>query len=237
MIISDKLLMSSTDLELVLAHLDAAAGKTPSLGDDPGYQAAVEAIYQEADILQAVIANSSIVQRISTAFPIHEQLPPETLSAAMEALTANFQELPNYDLLILADAVTDDEQIGRLGIVYKDSESAEMAGPILLDRLGTYPSFRFDGRSIDELLADRNVSDPRTYIHQGAERVVLVLEFPTPKATSEEMVKMVDIIGFQGTTTPPGQVFRLFYELFLTMDTGWLSTITQVEFDAIQIGP
>ena len=234
MIINNDLLMASADLDLVLGHLDAIAGTQPSLADDPEVQAAVNAVSQDADILQAMIANSTIVERIANKLPIDDRLSPEMRSTAQETLLENFQELPLYEMLILADAVTEDEQIARLGIVYKDADSAETAAPILLDRLANHQSVQ-TRLPFAEMLVQRNVTDPRYYVHQEANRAVLVLEFPTKKASSDEIVQMLGI-DYRGSTTPPGLVYRLFLDMFNADDTGWLSTATRAELEAIQVG-
>jgi hypothetical protein len=235
MTISDDLLMASPDLELVLAHLGAAEGTLPSLADDPAYRTAVIAISQDADILQVMIANEALVHGIANRIPIDLRYRPTTQLIDLNAYLEEYQELPLYNLLILADAVTNDEQIARLGIVYRDEKSAEMAASILLSRLESEQS-AIDRIPFGEHLADRNVTSPRYYIHQEGGQVVLVLEFPTPKATFEELVQMGDLYRYEGTTTMPGFVYRLFLEHFLSDDTCWLSAATQADLETIRIG-
>jgi|GEM_PF-588610 len=236
MIISDDLLMASADRELVLAHLDAAAGTRPNLADDPGYLAAVNAVTKDADVLQAMIANPAVAQRMAGKPPIDDRLSAEMRISAQETLLEDFQELPPFELLILADAVTGDEQIARLGLVYQDADSAELAAPILLDRLASHRPISHSGAlAFSELLAERNVADPRYYVHQEAGRAVLVLEFATPQATPEQITQMLDPT-YQGAATPPGLLYRLFVMLFNSDDTSWLSAATRAEFEAIQVG-
>ena len=234
MVIGDDLLMASADRELVLAHLGAAAGTLPDLADDPNYLAAVNAISKDADVVQAMLANPTVAQRMAAKPLIDNRLPPEIRVAAQETLLENFQELPPFDLLILADAVTEDEQIARLGIVYKDADSAELAAAILLDRLDSHYSIQ-QMRAVSEMLAERNVTDPRYYVHPDGRRAVLVLEFPAPKATSEEIIPMLDL-RYQGSATSPGLIYRLFQAMFFSDDTSWLSTVTRAELEATQVG-
>ncbi len=193
MIISDDLLMSSADLELVLAHAGAVAGTVPNLADAPGYRAAVNAVGEDADVLQATIAGLTMALNIA----------------------------PTFELLVLADVVTGDEQIARLGLVYRDAESAEATAPVLLERLAAYPSF--SGRSFAEMLTPSNGTGLRYYVRQESGRAVLVLEFPAPKATSEEIAAMQDLAGYEGTATPPGWAYRRLSDMFLQRDTNWLS--------------
>jgi hypothetical protein len=155
---------------------------------------------------------------------------------AQEALLENFQELPPFELLILADAVTGDEQIARLGLVYQDADSAELAAPILLDRLASHRPISNPGATaFSEMLTERNVANPRHYVHQEAGRAVLVLEFATPKAAPEQITQMLDPT-YQGAATPPGLLYRVFFQLFNFDDTSWLSTASRAEFEAIQVG-
>lgn len=232
MVISDDLLMASADPELVLAHLDAAAGTLPNLADDPNYLAAVNAVSKDADVLQATIANPTVAQRVANNPPIDARLRMDVRMATQQTMLENFQELPPFELLILADAVTADEQIARLGIVYKDAGTAELAGRILLERLAGHQSIQFH-RPFSEMLAERHVTDPRYSVHQDSGRAVLVLEFATPKATPDEIVPMLKI-PYQGSATPPGLLYRLFNEMFMMDDTSWLSTASRTELEAIQ---
>jgi hypothetical protein len=221
MIVSDDLLMSSADLGAVLAHGGAAAGTVPSLADAPGYRAAVDAVGEDAQILQATIAGLVAALNIAQPPLDADLLSPETPSLTLETLPAQSQELPAFELLVLADVVTGEEQIARLGLVYRDAGSAELAGPILLERLATYPSL--SGSPFAEMLRPPNGTDPRYYVRQGSDRAVLVLEFPAPRATTEELVALMDVAGDEGTVTPPGWVYRRLSDMFLRRDTGWLS--------------
>jgi hypothetical protein len=230
MVIGDDLLMASADRELVLGHLGAAAGTRPDLADDPGYLAAVNAVSKDADVVQAMLANPAVAQRMAEKTLIDNRLPSEILVAAQETMLDDFQELPPFDLLILADAVTEDEQIARLGIVYKDADSAELAAAILLDRFESHYSIQ-QGLAVSEMLAQRNVTDPRYYVHSDGGRAVLVLEFPAPKATPEEIISTLDLQN-QGSATPPGLIYRLFQSMFIMDDTSWLSTVTRAELEA-----
>jgi len=223
MSISDELLMASPDLDLVLAHLAAAAGKQPSLADDAAYRSAVNAVARDADVIQATIANPVVVERIANQQPMDDN--------SGEA----FQELPPFELFILADVVTEDEQIARLGFVYQDTSAAETAAPILLERLANHPTIQYSGKTVGEMLAERDVTEPRSYVVKEAGRVVLVLEFPTRKATTAEIVPMREI-GNQYTATVPGMVYRLFMGLIISNDTGWMSTIKQAELVTTKVG-
>jgi hypothetical protein len=66
------------------------------------------------------------------------------------------------------------------------------------------------------------VTDPRCHVQESSDLAVLVLEFPTPKATTAEIVQMVDM-AYDGAATPPGLIYRLFLNMFAQRDTGWLS--------------
>jgi hypothetical protein len=106
MIVGDDLLMSSADLDLVLAHVDAMAGETPSLADAPGYQAAVNAVAEDADILQAAVSGPVMVQQIMATPLSGDLLPAETDGPTSVVSSGDSRELPAYELLILADVAT-----------------------------------------------------------------------------------------------------------------------------------
>jgi hypothetical protein len=236
MIISDELLMAAADLDMVQSHLSAAAGTLPNLADDPDWLAAINAVSKDADVLQTMIANPAVTQRLAKKLPIENWLSEENPATTLDSLVENFQEIPPFQMLILADAVTTDEQIARLGLVYKDADSAELAAPILMDRLASHrPITQASAQAFSEMLAQLHVTNPRYYVHEEAGRAVLVLEFPAPKATPEEILPMLDI-RYQGAATPPGLIYRLFINLFNFEDTGWLSTTTRSEMDAMEVG-
>jgi hypothetical protein len=235
MSISADKLMASPDIDLVLAHLAAAAGKQPSLADDPAYQAAVSAVYQDALLIQALIANPLMVEGITNRQPVDNRIPPDLRSMAQQRVQENFQELPAFDLFILADVVTAEEQIARIGFVYQDAKIAETAAPILLERLANHPSLQFKPKLVGELLAERSVTEPRFYVVKESGRAVLVLEFPTRKATSDEIVQMQNI-GSQATATPPGIVYRLFSQMIFSDDLCWMSTLTRAELTITKVG-
>jgi hypothetical protein len=235
MIISDDILMASSDLELVLAHLDTAAGTLPSLADDPVYRAAVEAISQDAYLLQAIIINETLTRQVAEKIPTEAWHRLNEQPSGLETYLKDFHELPPYELLILGDTVTKDEQITRLGIVYQNVESAEIAGSILLTRLVDHQSEQYH-RPFGELLTLYNVTDPRYFVHQDADRATLVLEFPTQKADNNDLIQMRNPVGYDGASTPPGLLYRLFFTMFIMEDTAWLSNLSRAELEAIQIG-
>jgi hypothetical protein len=203
MTISEGLLMSSADLDLVLAHAGAAAGMLPSLADAPGYRAAVDAVGEGAEVLQAAIAG-----------------PAMALSIMSEpAAEGDGPAVPAYELLIAADVVTADEQIARVGLVYADAESAEAAGPLLVDRLAM--NSLVSGQPYAELLTPPDGTGTRYHVWQGADQAVLVLEFPAPKAPAEEMVEMT--ADYAGAATRPGLIYRRILQMFMQRDAGWLS--------------
>ena len=235
MVISDDILMASSDLELVQAHLDTAAGTLPSLAADPSYRAAIGAISQDAYVLQAIIINETLTRQLAEKMPTEAWYRLGEQPGELETYLKDFQELPTYELLILADAVTKDEQIARLGIVYKNAESAEIAGSILLKRLADHQSAEYN-RPFAELLTLRNMTDPRYFVHKEADRATLVLEFPTRKADNNELIQMRNPVGYDGASTPPGLLYKLSLRMFMMEDTSWLSVVSRAELEAIHIG-
>jgi hypothetical protein len=169
-----------------------------------------------------------MVEGITNRQPVDNRIPPDLRSMAQQRVQENFQELPAFDLFILADVVTAEEQIARIGFVYQDAKIAETAAPILLERLANHPSIQFKPKLVGELLAERSVTEPRFYVVKESGRAVLVLEFPTRKATSDEIVQMQNI-GSQATATPPGIVYRLFSQMIFSDDLCWMSTLTRAE--------
>jgi len=134
--------------------------------------------------------------------------------------------LPTTSLLVMADVVTDGEQIARVALVYADAASAEAAAASLLDDLAAYRLQ--SGETGAEMLARLNVTEPRHYVREGSDCAVLVLEFPTPKAPSAEIGKMRRM-DYESGATRPGLVYRFFYTMFVQRDTGWFNGIVPIQ--------
>jgi hypothetical protein len=192
---------------------------------------AVSAVSKDALIVQATIAGLPVAQRLADSPAIDARLAAEMSSADLDAMLQAYQELPPYEMLILADAVTEEKQIARLGIVYQDAETAERAASVLLDRLASHTSAQLR-KPLSEIFADGHVTDPRYHVHQEGDVAVLVLEFPARKASTKEIVQMLDITNDPGTATPPGWAYRLFHMMVMSDDTSWLSTATRAELEA-----
>jgi hypothetical protein len=232
MIISDDLAMSSADLDVVLACATARAGEVSSLADAPAYFSAVDAVAEDADILQATIAGPAMTRGLAT-MGLSELagglFAPEEIGDYVDSLLQDYMELPAYELLLLADVATANEQIVRLALVFADAESAETAGTVLLHRLGTYESF-VRKTPLEEMLDSWGVGDTRFHVRQSSGQAVLVLEFPAPRLTLEEIAGTFG----EDRTIIQGFLYGRFVNMFNNHDTVWLSTATRAELEALR---
>lgn len=230
-LISDGLLMSSPDLDLVLGHADAAAGNVPSLAEDTRYRAAAEAVAKDASILQAAIAGPVLTQEMGSAeflVPSDGHHSKEAVNQYLEPILADYQELPAYELLLLADTVTASEQVTRLALVFPDAETAENAAAVILSRLDAYPTLY--GDTFGERLIPVDGSGPRYHVYKDPDWAVLALEFPAPKRSAEELAEAYEEYGAANLGLAYGEVARM----FATHDMSWLTMATRAELEALR---
>jgi len=212
--IGDSYLMSAPALPSVTQHLSTIDGTQSSLADNASYRAGVEAISQYSDLIQAIILDSSSLESV--------QLNPNVAGNAPIDMD-QFQELPMYELLLLGDSASDEQHITMVALVYSDMEQAETAGDILLERINTYQTAR--DMSFSEMLTER-FQTPETRIYETDDRVVLVIDFMSPRATSDEILELSDFMSTaEIDKAPPSVFFANLVQAFMIRDLGWLSTV------------
>lgn len=237
MIISPSYLMSSADLAVVQEHIHAATDERDSLADLPRYRAAVEAVSQdEVVVLQATF--------IDMPFLLHFIMPPlgfpsmlagagyDNLRAAIEAQLVDQEDLPPATLLLLADVMTEDEQIARLGLVYDNPDQAKTAIRVIINRLNSYDSLATN-QSFAELITQRHASlrDGGVYSAENG-LYVAVIELVSARATAEEILALNN---FDDTpqVAAPAMLYRFLYQTFIMRDVAWLSSIPRGQLEAL----
>jgi len=243
LVLGDGYLLSSPVLEQVEQHIAVVAGPRQSLSENPRYALLAETAVGYGPVMQAIFFDGDaltglrdVSYMVDLLMVLDEGERAERAETLLERLDAAPGDLPPYDLLLLVDTATDDEQVALVLLGYNTVADAEAAAEILPARVENYFSLAVQ-LPLAEMLAKRYVDGVTAEVVPAAEgdQAVLVLRFAAPKAPDAEgVIAVTDILqteplGFP----PPGQVFRLLANSVFSRDTGWLSAVPQAEQRAI----
>ena len=206
---SDTMLITSPALSMLTLSEEALSGERYSLADDPSYVAAVNSINPDNILIQA---NFIYFTQIVPAMDITAGI--EVLEARMEELT----DLPQYELVLIADTATDTEQVVLVTLVYSALEDAETATVVIPERLATMESLRVV-RPLSEVLELRGINEitATAVLDEESDLALAIFEFHAPLASSLE-----EDIDSKTGIVPSSQVYRLFIDLVYSRDTDWL---------------
>lgn len=243
LLIEDNALISSPGIEAIEDHIAVAAGEARSLADAREYQAAVNAMTTDGTLLQAMFVDGEPLLRFATTSPattlglFSPQMTAEQRAEILRRLLEDYETLPQFTLLAIADVVTETEQQARLILIYSSREDAERAAELLPGRIAAYQSMMVR-RQLTELLEERHVEDIRYEVVEdgAANRTALVIAFAAQKGTPEEIVQfnqmLLDPSGYPPVAFP-GALFRTFAQMVVSADLGWLSTVPREEIEAL----
>ncbi|MCC6613738.1 MAG: hypothetical protein IT320_09690 [Anaerolineae bacterium] len=190
LLIAPGYLVNSPAIEQIERHIALLAGETPALADDPGFRAAAEAAAREGLLIQAQLVD------------------PALFGAEGEATEA----IPPYDLLLVADAATADEQVVTIGLVYTTAEDAQTAADALPGRIEGYTSLATN-QPLTDLLAARDA----TYaveIYEADEATLALVVLRAPLAGPDEV---------DGSLVSSSLVYRLIIQMLYQRDLGWIT--------------
>jgi hypothetical protein len=234
MIIGANYLLSSPSSASIDLHIATIAGKGTSLADSARYRAAAEAVTQSGVLLQVIFLDERQLQYLSSASSVMNvfrdpiKFPPEKVVEILEKELETYQTLPQYELILLADVVTDTEQVALMALVYSNAGDAQKASGILPARIKTYTSL-VTARPLTSVLADLHIEQVQTQIieNAAAQKTVLLLKFAAPKATTEQILALRATPAAAGTgVTSPGAIFlTLDKSMRGQPDMNWLSTV------------
>lgn len=226
-------LIGSPDSTVIQNHIALKNGNVSSLGDAPEYRAAVEALTQNGVLMQTYFGDGELLAQMSILSPaalmLGEQATPELVRQFFQDMLKDYEPLPMYQLLAFADVATDTEQVGEIALVYSNRADAEAASIVLPKRIASYQSIAVK-RSLMELLAERRVKEPIIQVidsgvaADGGPFVVLV-RFPTRKATIEELQQFNASSSELPDATAPGLIYKLLIDGVFRRDIGWLNTV------------
>ncbi|MCA9903394.1 MAG: hypothetical protein KC547_06025 [Anaerolineae bacterium] len=184
-------LVDSADIAQVDQHIALLEGEAASLADDAQFQAAARVAAREGLLIQVQFANAALL--------------------GIEG--DNGASIPAYDLLVLADAATESEQVVSVGLVYASAADAQAAAEALPARIESYQSIVRDQPFLD-ILAERNAAYTVEVFEDetsGAAVAVVVLRGPLAGAEAVD-----------GRLPSSSQIFRLLVQMLYQRDLGWM---------------
>lgn len=205
---------SDTALDSVVA---AVSDETDSLADLPAYEVAANVLSAKGTLLQAYfILPTAIGGSITDILLMNSRMTQEQVEAILERLEADFEPMPAYSLVVLAEVATAEEDLTVITLIYPDGETAAAAADVLPARIENYTSL-VTQQAFSEMLEQRGVTSIDTEVVEGEERAALVLTLHAP---------------LPGTDTPEGDsrpqqlgmVYNLFVRSYMMRDLGWLAT-------------
>ena len=207
-------LLGSASGETVRAMLDASGGRAPSLGADPAYRAAAEALAADGTIIQATLVPGGSITADVASLLIGGS---DTTKGALEQLTATFEPIPPYELAAFADGASATEQVVRVALVYDAAADAQRALDVLPRRLDSLPSLEAR-MPLRQLLDERGVSavDGRVVPSSDGTRSVALLTLRAPLAST-----LPD--PGTGLMTSSSLVYHLLVSMLYSRDTLWLA--------------
>jgi hypothetical protein len=221
LIIGDDTLISSAAFSQVDAALAAINGDVRTLADDGRYAAAVTAVDDQGVLLQAFILDGSDLLRLSqSVYGVGRAFTPDVIEQLNET-----EPLPQYSLLVMADAASDTDQIGVLALVYSSRDDANAAVEVIPARLEIMQSV-VSRRSWSELLAERDLTVD-TDIVEIDDYAVALIRLRTPIIPDAQTIIDVTTPSLTATDYPftaPGIAYRLLLQAVTQADVAWLAT-------------
>lgn len=239
LLVEDGALTSSPDLTVIDDHIAVTGDNLPSLADAPEYRAAVEAVTADGPLLQAYVVGGEMLNTLagSLALLMNSDLTPEQLEELKDRLLEDYEPLPAFELMLIADTVTDTEQAARAALVYSDKAAAEQAADMLPERIANYQSLRVNMPFAD-LLQELGVDNVYVQVVKtAAGKCVVLLTFAIPKATPEQILEFAPGNNQPAGVTAPGLIYNLLVQSAVMRDLGWLSTVPREALEAVNVPP
>lgn len=207
-LVSETVIVDSADFAVIESIQSVIAGDSPSLADNPAYMTAYHAIPTEDTVLQTQFLSPGVFLADVGAFLTNQEL----VDRLIEQIDPVLQP---YELVAIADTVTESEQIVYLVLVYGNAEDAESAVEIVPARIEVMDSFAA-ARPFTELLADREISaiDAYTVGDDTTGKTSAVFAFHAPLAPDEPD----ETLGYIQSS----MVFRLLIDMVYRRDMSFL---------------
>lgn len=205
---------SDTALNSVVA---AVSDESESLADLPAYQLAANALSAKGTVLQSYfILPTMIGGSITDILLMNSRMTQEQVKAILERLEVDFEPIPAYSLVVLAEVATAEEDLTVITLIYPDGETAAAAAEVLPERIEKYTSL-VTQQQFSEMLEERGVTSVDTEVVEGEERAALVL-------TLHASLPETDTPDGASRPQQLGLVYALFVRSYMARDLGWLAT-------------
>jgi hypothetical protein len=214
-LVGDRLVASSPSIDVVNAIAGAVADPSTSLADQPDYMAAAEAITANGTLIQSYFINPMDVGSATGAIPI-ARMSEAQIKEIQERLQADFVPVPAYNLVVLADTATDNEQQALIALVYTTEDQAKAAAELFPKHLQDYTSLVAQ-KPMSDLLSDRGVTSVDTTVIAGKDRSVLVITLHAPLPSNK-------IAEGETQLQASSLVYSLLVRAYMQRDLGWLAT-------------
>jgi hypothetical protein len=237
LLVADGQLIGSRSEPLMRDYLSVANGDLPTLAQDSLWRAAVTAATQEGILLQAKALRGEDLRFLNEPLAgINVQtLSPEQIQRLAETILEDYVSLPPFQLLLLADTVSEGQQVGKVILTYAAEADARAATEILPGRMRAYVSL-VTQTNFTEILTDRNLRPPTVTV-QAAEGVfTVVIDFSSPQLDAESVLALRFEDPLPEGYAVPGSAFALLAQSIFRQDIGWLSSAPREALEALAGG-
>ena len=221
-ILYNNYIISSPDYSRIQAYVSLLSNDNYfSMDESASIQAVLEVLGDYGILIQANIYHPimfSFGDPISVIFA-DPSMTAEERQALLEEAEEKYIELPRYEQVIIADMANGDEQHAITALVYSDEETAQTAAVAVHERMSTYMSLLFKESLLDTFeRRNATLDTPWVYTSENGKYVVVIdVHGPMPPP---ERLSIED--GGLGRPIQSSMVYKLFVNMVISQDTGWL---------------
>lgn len=237
LLVAEGQLIGSRSEPLMRDYLSAANGDLPTLAQDPLWRAAVTAATQDGILLQAMALGGEDLRFLNEPLAgINLQtLSPEQIQRVAADLLEDYVSLPPFQLLMVADTVSEGQQVGKVILTYPVEADAQAAAAILPGRIAAYVSL-VTQNAFTEMLADRNLMLPTVTVQSAEGVFTVVIDFSSPQLDAESVFALRFEDPLPEGYAAPGSAFALLAQSIFRQDIGWLSSAPRETLEALAGG-
>jgi hypothetical protein len=236
MLLTDDTLMGNRSEPLMRAFLSAANDEVATLAQNSLWRAAVSAATQQGILLQAAVFNGDDLSFFSNPLSgVSPMLSPEELQSLAQERLEGYVNLPPFQLMLLADTVSQGEQVAKVVVVYQNEADARAAADALPGRIAAYVSLATP-QPLSELLSERNINQPTVEVQPAEGVYTVVIDFSAPQPEVETLLSLEIGDPLPEGYAAPGIPFALLTQAMIRQDIGWLSTAPREVLEALAEG-
>lgn len=236
MLLTDGALIGNRSEPLMRAFLSVANDEVATLAQDSMWRAAVSAATHQGILLQVAVFNGDNLSFFSNPLSsVSRMLSPEELRLLAQEMLEGYVNLPPFQLLLIADTVSQGEQVAKAVLVYQDEADARAAADVLPGRIAAYVSLATQ-QPLSELLSERNINQPTVEVQPAEGVYTVVIDFSAPQPEVETLLSLETGDPLPEGYAAPGIPFALLTQAVIRQDIGWLSTAPREVLEALAEG-